>query len=139
MTGGRSKMCKPGHNGIYRMPQDTGQLRAAVLREGGSWRVLDLTGTVDKQGLLCAMARALDFPGYFGRNWDALADSLQDLSWLSWSSLVIEVQGWGDFARAAASDAQLALDIARDAATYWGRRGKTFVMLVDAPDLPPLP
>ena len=37
---------------------------------------------VSKQELLDAVAGALDFPGWTGRNWDALADALNDLSWL---------------------------------------------------------
>ena len=35
-----------------------------------------------KAELLDAVADALDFPAWTGRNWDALADALTDLSWL---------------------------------------------------------
>ena len=35
-----------------------------------------------KSELLDAVADALGFPAWTGRNWDALADSLTDLSWL---------------------------------------------------------
>ncbi|MEV7861480.1 barstar family protein [Streptomyces hirsutus] len=37
---------------------------------------LDLDGATDKDGLMDRRARALDLPGWFGRNRDALADSL---------------------------------------------------------------
>ncbi|MFF3930905.1 barstar family protein [Streptomyces hirsutus] len=39
---------------------------------------LDLDGATDKDGLMDRRARALDLPGWFGRNRDALADSLAD-------------------------------------------------------------
>lgn len=42
---------------------------------------LDLTPVRDKSTLLDAIATALEFPHDFGHNWDALADSLGDLSW----------------------------------------------------------
>ena len=35
-----------------------------------------------KAALLSDFARALEFPDWSGHNWDALADSLRDLSWL---------------------------------------------------------
>jgi RNAse (barnase) inhibitor barstar len=35
-----------------------------------------------KRALLDELARALEFPAHFGRNWDALADCLTDLGWL---------------------------------------------------------
>ncbi|WP_326837667.1 barstar family protein [Amycolatopsis rhabdoformis] len=39
-------------------------------------------GTADKGSTLDAIAKAMSFPDYFGRNLDALYDMLTDLSWL---------------------------------------------------------
>lgn len=39
---------------------------------------LDLDGVTDKAALMDRCARDLELPGYFGRNWDALADVLSD-------------------------------------------------------------
>lgn len=36
----------------------------------------------DKASVLAAFAAALDFPTWFGGNYDALADAVGDLSWL---------------------------------------------------------
>lgn len=47
---------------------------------GATVAVLD--GPATKRELLDALAGALAFPGWVGRNWDALADALGDLSWL---------------------------------------------------------
>lgn len=44
--------------------------------------VLDGTAIGTKADLLAAIASALSFPSYFGRNLDALYDCLTDLSWL---------------------------------------------------------
>jgi hypothetical protein len=41
----------------------------------------DVAGCSDKAGLLARTADALEFPAWFGHNWDALADCLTDLAW----------------------------------------------------------
>lgn len=41
-----------------------------------------LRPSASKAALLDEVADALDFPRWVGRNWDALADALGDLSWL---------------------------------------------------------
>ncbi|HEY2061141.1 barstar family protein [Amycolatopsis sp. NBC_01480] len=43
---------------------------------------VDGSRTLDKPGTLAAIAEAMSFPDYFGRNLDALYDMLTDLSWL---------------------------------------------------------
>jgi len=40
---------------------------------------VDCSGCEDKPGVLAAFAGALQLPSWFGRNWDALYDSLTDL------------------------------------------------------------
>ncbi|MFF5991563.1 barstar family protein [Prauserella flavalba] len=49
---------------------------------GAFTHVLDGTNHPDKLGTLDAIAAALSFPDYFGRNLDALYDCLTDLGWL---------------------------------------------------------
>ncbi|MFG3193272.1 barstar family protein [Streptomyces omiyaensis] len=62
--------------------------------------VLDLRGVTDRAAFLDRCARALPLPGWFGRNWDALADSLADLD----EPMAIVVTGWHAYARAAPDD-----------------------------------
>lgn len=45
-------------------------------------RRADLRGAKSEEALLDATATALDFPAWWGRNWDALLDCFGDLEWL---------------------------------------------------------
>lgn len=57
-------------------------LAAGARTAGRCVRRIDLLGCRDKLTLLKRIAVAMDFPHDFGRNWDALSDSLRDLGWL---------------------------------------------------------
>jgi len=46
--------------------------------EGGEFRTVEGSRIKDKQTLLCELASALDYPDYFGRNWDAFEECLRD-------------------------------------------------------------
>ncbi|MFJ9835442.1 barstar family protein [Streptomyces sp. NPDC101169] len=81
--------------------------------------VLDLDGVADKAGLMDRAARALALPGWFGRNWDALADSLSDHTvWPEGSverGLVVVVRGWREYARANPREWLTAQDVFEEA------------------------
>jgi len=55
---------------------------AAAARAAGQLVVWIPRSVRSKEKLLAILAQGLHFPTYFGRNWDALEECLQDLSWL---------------------------------------------------------
>jgi len=60
---------------------------AQARARGATVGVAEYTG--DRRALLAAFGRALRFPGWYGRNLDALHDSLTDLSWLPPGEVVL--------------------------------------------------
>jgi len=76
---------------------------------------LDLDGVMDKAGLMECIARALGLPDWFGRNWDALADSLSDHTvWPEGAvekGLSIVVRNWQPYAKARPDEWEIAVDI----------------------------
>lgn len=58
-------------NGVFRI--------SGVPRE--TMPTLDGRLLQDKTTLLAELGRVLDFPDYYGANWDALEECLADLSW----------------------------------------------------------
>lgn len=127
-------------NGIYRAPQAIDELRAAA--NDLQWTAVSLKRIRGKNALLQALALALDFPPTFGNNWDALADCMQDLSWLPERGHVLHLQGLAVFSAAAPAEQALLLDILGTAADYWRRQGRAFIVLADGnsalPEFPAL-
>ncbi|MET8825442.1 barstar family protein [Streptomyces sp. NPDC004610] len=80
---------------------------------------LDLDGVVDKAGLMDRCARALDLPDWFGRNWDALAESLADHDLWPREAVergrVIVVRNWRPYAGARPADWETAREVFGDA------------------------
>ncbi len=69
--------------GVHRM--ESAALLPTVIADfasaGWSTALVDLSAAEDKAAILDAFARALAFPAWVGRNWDALDDAMGDLSW----------------------------------------------------------
>ncbi|MGW8182626.1 MAG: barstar family protein [Burkholderiales bacterium] len=118
-------------SGVYLAPADTSAIRAAATRGSLAWAELDSAAARSKDQFLAACARDLGFPDWFGGNWDALADCLQDRSWQPAPGLVVLWRGASRFAATAPDDFATALEIFRDAATYWKERGRLFIALLD--------
>ncbi|GGX88155.1 barstar family protein [Streptomyces fructofermentans] len=81
---------------------------------------LDLDGVTDKAALMERCARALELPDWFGRNWDALADSLGDSSlWPAAAArrgLLLVVAGWQPYARSRPDEWETAREVFTEAA-----------------------
>jgi Barstar (barnase inhibitor) len=116
-------------NGVYRAPAEVALLQTIVRRVGLRWVVVDLRRARGKHALLSACARGFVFPAGFGGNWDALADCLQDLSWLAEPGTVALLRGAADFAVAAPDEHALLLEILGATAEYWQPRGRVFIVL----------
>lgn len=121
----------PERSGLYLVPLDTAALRRAATAEKLAWMELDAAGVRDKESLLEACAFSFDFPDSFGSNWDALSDCLRDLSWRPARGYVIFWHGCATLAEAAPEEFATALEIFRDAATYWKERDRAFIVLLD--------
>ncbi|MER7839527.1 barstar family protein [Streptomyces sp. NPDC096040] len=82
--------------------------------------MLDLTEVADKAGLMDRAAAALSLPDWFGRNWDALADSLRDPSvWPPEAldrGLLVVVTGWQGYAGTRPDEWKTAQDVFAQAA-----------------------
>jgi hypothetical protein len=76
---------------------------------------LDLDGVADKAAFMERIVRALDLPDWFGRNWDALADSLTDRT--VWPAdavdggLLLVVRGWQGYAKARPAEWGIAREV----------------------------
>jgi RNAse (barnase) inhibitor barstar len=82
MTDLRPLLTKGLRPGVYRWQSDAtaDQVRREVTGAGWEFVLLDTSEIHDKSGFLDLCATAFDLPRWFGRNWDALADSLSDRS-----------------------------------------------------------
>lgn len=85
--------------------------------------VLDTESVEDKEGFMAAVSYALGLPGWFGRNWDALAECLGDVP----ASTVLVWDGWTDMARADPRDTEVAIEV-------FAESGLTVLMVNAPPD-----
>jgi hypothetical protein len=117
---------------------DREDLADAAANAGLRVAPVDLADCAGKHDALARIALALAFPEWFGGNWDALADSLADLSWLPASGYVL-LLAHADAWRAADPAAFEALAaILEEAAGRWARERVPFWALLPTRD-PPRP
>lgn len=108
----RERLSDPTRSGVYRVTRAEPVLEAVE----GSGLAL---GRIDlRQPVFDAFARALAFPDWFGRNWDALEDCLTDLSWRAGGGHVLLMEGNGA--------ERMLLDVLRSAAQFWAGQGRPF-------------
>ncbi|QOW25642.1 barstar family protein [Lysobacter sp. H23M47] len=91
---------------------------------------IDLAGCTGKADALERIARGLSFPGWFGGNWDALADCLGDLSWLLAPGYMLLIANSGAWRAAQPEEFDTLLAILNEAALEWRERNVAFWALL---------
>lgn len=120
------------HAGVYHMPmQGVSDLIAAAESGGFALYRVDLGEVTDKAGFLKRMALALEFPDWFGHNWDALRDCLADMSWQPAEGYVVILEHCDTFRADNAEDFATALQVLGAAADDWREENVPFWTLVD--------
>ena len=94
---------------------------------------LNLHEVTAKKQFLQAAAEALHFPRYFGENWDAFEECVNDLAWAPAEGYVILVENAGAFINGSPAEWKTAEAIFQDAANHWRQAAVPFfVFLVEA-------
>jgi hypothetical protein len=102
-------------SGVYRVSD------AASVVEAARGSRLDLARIDAGSTVFEAIAKALDFPDWFGGNWDALEDCLGDLSWRAGGGHVLVFDRFprGD-------ELGVLIDVLSSSAQYWAGRSRPF-------------
>ena len=107
--------------GAYSLPAELLDTLAQAARElQFLHRRIDLLGCGDKDVALDRIAQALEFPEWFGRNWDALADCLSDLEWLeSANGYVLALDNAQELRATSLDDFATLIEVLDDVASAW--------------------
>jgi hypothetical protein len=105
--------------GVFRLNCSLEALHESVQRADFAFFEVDLATAHGKGEVLAEMARAIKAPDWFGHNWDALADTLGDLSWCEAPGYVLLLHGElpGDV---------VLDDILNATVEFWKMHGKAF-------------
>ncbi|THA82445.1 barstar family protein [Streptomyces sp. A0592] len=115
-------------------PQPLAPALAAAEAAGWTTVRLDLDGVRAKAGLMRRCGEALRLPEWFGGNWDALVDVLQDLSWLPEApGRLVAVTSWHGYAGARPAEWETFVEVLEEAVDHWrglqdGEPGLTVVL-----------
>lgn len=118
------RLSDASRSGVYRASA------AAAIVDAARESAVDLARIDARDDVLAGIAGALQFPAWFGHNWDALEDCLGDLSWRQHGAghlLLFEAYPRGD-------DLGVLLDVLRATAQYWAQRKRAFFAVFLDPD-----
>jgi len=124
----------PGEAGVFVRPPDAAALDAAAERAGLTRWTVDLGGVRTKDALLATLAERLEFPEWFGGNWDALNDVLAERAWEQSRGVVLTLERCGELAHADPDAFETALEVLDSVAEGCYDEDIPFWVLVDGVD-----
>ncbi|MBI3917701.1 MAG: barstar family protein [Betaproteobacteria bacterium] len=126
MTALEARLRDTARAGPYLAPNDLRALADAVRKSDLTLLRLDIKGVRDKRDLLAAIAAALEFPEWFGGNWDALEERLTELPCNQTHGFVLLLDHCAEFARHSPNEFAAAIEIFESAAEFWAEQDKVF-------------
>lgn len=123
-----------GRAGLYRLPPGR---RPAIEQSAGQHhlrlRVADLSCCRSTAAVLRQLGTALDFPDWYGANFDALFDCLTDPEWQPAAGHVLLICGGDAFEQSDPEGYAVLLEVLRSAADTRRETGQPFWILIDTP------
>jgi len=123
-----------GQAGVFQLNREAWEIAAAAGAADLVCLRIDIGHAHDKADFLEHIARAMAFPQWFGRNWDALADCLKDLSWLPGKGWVVVLEKSKHFGAGHGREFEQAMELMAEIADYWRPQDKPFWTLIGGPE-----
>jgi len=135
-----------GESGLFVLEgaRDPERVALQARARGYQFLHLDCRSVSDKMTFMGEAKITFSLPEYFGENWDALTDCLMDLSWLPGLRWVLLIEGMERLWALDPESYRIALEILREASTYWEEQERPFIVLLledcgpEAAGLPPV-
>jgi RNAse (barnase) inhibitor barstar len=105
-------------------------IKKIVAKNGLNYSVIDTKKVTNKTDFLKIVARSLDFPAYFGTNWDALNECLTDMSWKPARGYVIVFTNFRAVRENLGSDIKILEKIFDSSLQYWKKQRIGFYIIL---------
>lgn len=112
--------------GVYIINCELSDVHAAASEVGFTVFDVDLAAVQSKSEFLAAIAQAIAAPEWFGKNWDALADALSDLSWKPSQGYALVLHNGLNTFNLLEHDHEIAKEILENTVKYWKTQNKPF-------------
>lgn len=107
--------------GLYKVPTEVNIDELSSLCKEYGFQFFHINGNdvATKAEFIQTSAKTMNFPDYFGNNWDAFSDCIDDLSWLSADGYILLYTQPDNFANNDPSEWSIALDIFQEVVESW--------------------
>jgi RNAse (barnase) inhibitor barstar len=130
----RELLADPAQAGAYFIDaRDARALADAAAELDYAVAHVDFAGCAGKDDALQRIARALRFPEWFGGNWDALNDCVNDMSWWPAPGYLLLIEHAGAWQSQYTDEATILIEILNDAAQDWAKARVAFWALLPLP------
>jgi RNAse (barnase) inhibitor barstar len=127
----RSVLADPSLAGVYVVEAaGASDFLAAAMALDFAAVTINLAGCSERDEALERIGAALKFPSWFGRNWDALADCLADMSWWPAAGYLVMIEHPDAWREAEPESFDTLLEIIEEASQAWAEAQKPFWALL---------